>query len=112
MSKQNGVRRLGRRTAKQSPSCFFNQIPAPSTIEQLEKRVLLSVALRAPAYYPTGDGAKFVTAADLTGNGINDLLVVNEQGDSVSVLLGNGNGTFQPQETYAVGNDPQSVAVA
>ena len=30
----------------------------------------------------------------------------------MSVLLGNGNGTFQAQQTFAVGNDPISVAVA
>ena len=30
----------------------------------------------------------------------------------VSVLLGNGNGTFQAQRTYATGNAPNSVAIA
>ena len=30
----------------------------------------------------------------------------------MSVLLGNGNGTFQAQQTFAVGTDPLSVAVA
>ena len=29
--------------------------------------------------------------------------------DTVSVLLGNGDGTFQPQVTYAVGNDPIAI---
>ena len=31
--------------------------------------------------------------------------------DNVSVLLGNGDGTFQTQKTYAVGYGPYSVAV-
>ena len=31
--------------------------------------------------------------------------------DNVSVLLGNGDGTFQAQKTYAVGDGPHSVAV-
>ena len=31
--------------------------------------------------------------------------------NTVSVLLGNGNGTFQAQQTFATGNGPQSVAV-
>ena len=30
----------------------------------------------------------------------------------MSVLLGNGNGTFQAQQTFATGIDPDSVAVA
>ena len=29
----------------------------------------------------------------------------------VSILLGNGDGTFLTQKTYAVGNSPDSVAV-
>ena len=29
----------------------------------------------------------------------------------MSVLLGNGNGTFQAQQTFATGNYPTSVAV-
>ena len=29
--------------------------------------------------------------------------------NTVSVLLGNGDGTFQPQVTYAVGSDPDAI---
>jgi hypothetical protein len=57
-----------------------------------------------------------VTVADLTGDGIPDLVVANHgpyaQPGSVSVLLGKGDGTFQPQHTYAVGTDPVAVVVA
>ena len=43
-------------------------------------------------------------AGDFTGDGRTDLAVANDIHDStVSVLLGNGDGTFQPQVTYAVG---------
>ena len=44
---------------------------------------------------------------DFTGNGRTDLAVVNSGSDDVSVLLGNGDGTFQPQVTYAVGPSPR-----
>jgi len=48
----------------------------------------------------------------LTGDGIPDIVVANSASDTVSVLLGNGNGTFQPQHTFATGRQPFSVAVA
>src|SRR5713101_2296185 len=49
-----------------------------------------------------------VAIEDLNGDGQLDLVVVN---DSVSVLLGNGNGTFEPAVSFAAGLYPQSVAV-
>ena len=50
--------------------------------------------------------------ADLTGDGKLDIVTANKGDNTVSVLLGNGNGTFPPQETFAVGAEPSSVAVA
>jgi Bacterial Ig-like domain (group 3)/FG-GAP-like repeat len=60
-----------------------------------------------------------VAVGDVNGDGNPDLLVANECGNSddcngvVGVLLGNGDGTFQPVVTYDSGGyDAQSVAVA
>src|SRR5262249_52350162 len=39
-------------------------------------------------------------------------VTANGNDNTVSVLLGNGNGTFQPQHTFPVGFGPVSVAVA
>ena len=47
-----------------------------------------------------------VVAGDFNGDGRIDLAVANQGGNTVSVLLGNGDGTFQPQVTYAVGSNP------
>jgi len=44
---------------------------------------------------------------DLRGNGINDLVVSNAYDNTVSVLLGNGNGTFQPAVNYSMSNNTQ-----
>ena len=49
---------------------------------------------------------------DFNGDGKPDLVVANFGAPfpSVSVLFGNGDGTFQPQVTYAAGTHPNSVA--
>ncbi len=50
-----------------------------------------------------------MVAGDFSGDGHLDLAVANEFGGTVSVLLGNGDGTFQPQVTYAVGSGPVAI---
>jgi Bacterial Ig-like domain (group 3)/FG-GAP-like repeat len=54
-----------------------------------------------------------VAVADVNGDGKPDIVVVNsnEAAHGVAVLLGNGDGTFQPALTY-YSNGPWSVAVA
>ena len=49
-----------------------------------------------------------IVAGDFTGDGRTDLAVANyaRRSNDVSVLLGNGDGTFQPQVTYAAGSAP------
>ena len=39
----------------------------------------------------------------MTGDGKPDLVVANGSSNTVSMLLGNGNGTFQTQQTFATG---------
>jgi len=60
----------------------------------------------------TGKQPFSVAVADLTGDGIPDIITANAASNTLSVLLGNGNGTFRPQQTYAVGSRPYSVAAA
>ena len=60
----------------------------------------------------TGTGPYAVTSADLNGDTKPDLAVVNEFDNTVSVLLGSGNGTFNVKSDYATGPAPHGVAVA
>jgi hypothetical protein len=53
-----------------------------------------------------------VDVADVNGDGIPDILTANRSDNSVSVLLGNRDGSFQSKETFATGRLPISVAVA
>jgi hypothetical protein len=52
-----------------------------------------------------------VATADFNGDGKLDLAVVSENSNIVSVLLGNGDGTFQLKADYSVGSRPVFVAV-
>ena len=46
---------------------------------------------------------------DFNGDHILDIAVVNYNSNNVSVLLGNGDGTFQPAVNYAVGVEPSAI---
>lgn len=50
--------------------------------------------------------------ADLNQDGQFDLVVTNYAGDDVSILWGNGDGSFQPSESYRAGPNPFNAAVA
>ncbi len=53
--------------------------------------------------YPVGDFPYFVAVADVNGDGRLDVVTANYYSADVSVLLGNGDGTFQAQQRFAVG---------
>ncbi len=66
---------------------------------------------QAQQTFATGLSPTSVVLGDLTGDGIPDIVSTNEFSNTVSVLLGNGNGTFQTQQTFATGMNPFSVAL-
>ena len=73
-------------------------------IEQLERRVLLSSAIAAfvpQLTFSTGAGPNDAIVADINRDGKPDLLIANQDDNTVSILLGNGDGTFAPQTTFS-----------
>jgi hypothetical protein len=67
--------------------------------------------------YPVGTNPRAVAVGDFNGDGKMDLAVVNfgdpsvNDNGSVSILLGNGDGTFQPANNAVAGKDPSYIAV-
>lgn len=58
----------------------------------------------APAVsYPAGSYPNSVGVGDFNGDGFLDLVTANLGSNSVSVLLGGGNGTFAPTVSYPAG---------
>ena len=52
--------------------------------------------------YPAGSEPYSVAAGDFNGDGTVDLAVANFASNTVSILLGEGNGIFQSPVNYAV----------
>jgi hypothetical protein len=59
-----------------------------------------------------GSGPDSVATGDFNKDGKSDLVVANDLGSNLSVLLGNGNGTFQPEVSYTTDAYPDSLVVA
>jgi len=54
--------------------------------------------------YPTGLSPASVNIGDFNQDSILDLVVTNNGSHTLSLMLGNGNGTFQTQQFYSTGN--------
>ena len=76
------------------------------TVVALPENGFLSVA-----GYSAGSRPSQVVVGDFNGDGKADLAVANQNGNNVSVLLGNGDGTFQAAVNYNTGTNSLSVAV-
>ena len=70
-----------------------------------------SVALGTPASLSVGSSPNYMAIGDLNGDGKLDLVVANYSGSDISVLLGNGDGTFQAAVNYGAGSWPLSIGV-
>jgi hypothetical protein len=79
-------------------------------LEALENRTLPSF-FGAAQFFATGSVPTSVAVGDFNHDGHLDLAVANFFGNTVSVLLGDGNGGFTTTSTVLAGDGPFSVAV-
>jgi hypothetical protein len=59
--------------------------------------------------YAPGVGAYGLVAGDFADDGHLDLAVANDGSNTVSILVGNGDGSFQPPIEYATGIQPMQI---
>ena len=70
-----------------------------------------AVSFGTPTSYPVGTNPAAIVVGDFNGDGKIDIAVANTGSDDVSILLGNGDGTFQAAVNYTAGNSPTDIAV-
>jgi len=70
------------------------------------------VNFAAPVNYTVGTLPFANAVGDFNGDHILDVAVVNFNSNNVSVLLGNGDGTFEASVNYTVGTEPSAITVA
>jgi Ca2+-binding RTX toxin-like protein len=68
--------------------------------------------LTPPAQYNTGGAAYSVEVGDFNGDGSLDLVTSNYYSDNISVLLGDGSGSFGSANLFDVGDAPEGLGVA
>ena len=73
---------------------------------------LYKSAATVDAIYQTGARPESIAISDLNNDGRLDIVVANLDDDSLSILLGNGDGTLQEARDLSVGSQPKSVALA
>jgi hypothetical protein len=103
---RNWVQRNGRKNARTSRCRLLS-------LEALEDRTLPSF-VAAPGFAVganSGVGSKpiAVVTGDFNRDGKMDVATVNQGSNNVSVLLGNGNGTFRPALNSPVGHSPAAL---
>src|SRR5438093_8651438 len=70
-----------------------------------------TVSLTARRDFPVDSASINVVAGDFNRDGAMDMAVANYFSGTVSVLLGNGDGSFRPATSVTVGANPWGIAV-
>lgn len=71
-----------------------------------------STSIFPPRSFPVGFGPRYAASGDVNNDGEVDFVVSNSIDGTLSVLLGNGDGTFMPQILSPAGATPRGLTLA
>lgn len=119
---ENMVLRIHTHIAPTLPNSTMSEIPSAALNLGVKTQTYGQTIASASSILPyqifpglsleTGNQPLGVVAADLNADGAADLIIANTISGNVSVLLGDGNGTFHNQIRYAASPYAQSAIVA
>ena len=91
-------------------SLAFGLFVATLAVTLLPPACAQGVSFTARRDFPIGQNPTAVAVGDFKGDGRLDIVTASEfSSNTISVLLGNGDGTFQPAVSYAAGTNPIAV---
>jgi type II secretory pathway component GspD/PulD (secretin) len=112
-------RRVLLRAEDGQPVSFFVGDRVPITLAQYSSSVVptglipgVSSNMFPESTIATGNDPVAVVTADFNGDGNLDLAVANHKDNTVSIYLGNGDGTFNSNGTLTTGNGPDALVTA
>ena len=74
-------------------------------------KIIPGCVFERQAIYDLGSSPSSIAVGDINNDGVLDVVATNKGNNNVSLLLGNGDGTFKCQTTLSVGTAPCSVAL-
>lgn len=94
-----------------TPTKLFILLLATCLLALFAATPAFAQSFAAPTSYPVGNNPFGSALGDFNGDGKPDLAVANISTNNVSVLLGNGDGTFGTKTDYDVGQQAYGVAI-
>ncbi|MGB7437157.1 MAG: Ig-like domain repeat protein [Candidatus Acidiferrum sp.] len=70
-----------------------------------------TIAFLSPSTVPAGNAPSGIAIGDFNGDGKPDLAIINATDNTLTILLGNGDGTFTAAASPSTGNSPSAIVV-